>query len=379
MMSLALWLVTGCVSESMKSVSDRVFQRAAEQFVLMDSKLAEGEFPRSLDTLGNLVTSDSKWWCCGFFPGSLWYTYEYTGDERIKALAEKYTRSIKVADLLYDHDLGFEVWCSYGNAFRLTGDQTYMPQIEEAAALLATRYSPAVKAIRSWNNPHKGFRVIIDNMMNLELLEEASKMFACDSLDRIAQDHANTTMANHFREDYTTWHLVNYVDADGSVRRKHTVQGYSDDSAWARGQAWALYGYTMMYRETGRQEYLQQALNVGDMILGHLPEDGVSYWDFDDPKIPDTYRDASAAAVMASAYVELCGYAEGRQRKEYKAVAEKILRTLASDEYLCAPGECQGFLLKHSVGSIPHGNEVDVPLTYADYYFLEALIRYNNL
>lgn len=379
LLSSALWLVTGCVSESMKSVSDRVFQRAAEQFVLMDSNLAEGEFPRSLDTLGNLVTSDSKWWCCGFFPGSLWYTYEYTGDERIKALAEKYTRSIKVADLLYDHDLGFEVWCSYGNAFRLTGDETYKPQIEEAAALLATRYSPTVKAIRSWNNPHKGFRVIIDNMMNLELLEEASKMFACDSLDRIAQDHANTTMANHFREDYTTWHLVNYVDADGSVRRKHTVQGYSDDSAWARGQAWALYGYTMMYRETGRREYLQQALNVGDMILCHLPEDGVAYWDFDDPKIPDTYRDASAAAVMASAYVELCGYAEGRQCKEYKAVAEKILRTLASDEYLCAPGECQGFLLKHSVGSIPHGNEVDVPLTYADYYFLEALIRYNNL
>lgn len=379
LLSSALWLVTGCVSESMKSVSDRVFQRAAEQFVLMDSNLAEGEFPRSIDTLGNLVTSDSKWWCCGFFPGSLWYTYEYTGDERIKALAEKYTRSIKVADLLYDHDLGFEVWCSYGNAFRLTGDQTYKPQIEEAAALLATRYSPVVKAIRSWNNLHKGFRVIIDNMMNLELLEEASKMFACDSLDRIAQDHANTTMANHFREDYTTWHLVNYVDADGSVRRKHTVQGYSDDSAWARGQAWALYGYTMMYRETGRREYLQQALNVGDMILCHLPEDGVAYWDFDDPKIPDTYRDASAAAVMASAYVELCGYAEGRQCKEYKAVAEKILRTLASDEYLCAPGECQGFLLKHSVGSIPHGNEVDVPLTYADYYFLEALIRYNNL
>ena len=379
LLSSALWLVTGCVSESMKSVSDRAFQRAAEQFVLMDSNLAEGEFPRSLDTLGNLVTSDSKWWCCGFFPGSLWYTYEYTGDERIKALAEKYTRSIKVADLLYDHDLGFEVWCSYGNAFRLTGDQTYKPQIEDAAALLATRYSPVVKAIRSWNNPHKGFRVIIDNMMNLELLEEASKMFACDSLDRIAQDHANTTMANHFREDYTTWHLVNYVDADGSVRRKHTVQGYSDDSAWARGQAWALYGYTMMYRETGRREYLQQALNVGDMILCHLPEDGVAYWDFDDPKIPDTYRDASAAAVMASAYVELCGYAEGRQCKEYKAVAEKILRTLASDEYLCAPGECQGFLLKHSVGSIPHGNEVDVPLTYADYYFLEALIRYNNL
>ena len=379
LLSSALWLMTGCVSETMKTVSDRVFDRAVEQFALMDSQLTEGEFPRSLDALGNLVTSDSKWWCCGFFPGSLWYTYEYTGNEQIKNLAEKYTRSIKAKELLFDHDLGFEVWCSYGNAYRLTGDQTYIPEIEEAAALLATRFSPMVGAIRSWNNPHKGFRVIIDNMMNLELLEEASKMFVCDSLDRIARTHANTTMKNHFREDYTCWHLVNYVDEDGSVRRKHTVQGYSDDSAWARGQAWALYGYTMMYRETGLQEYLQQAVNVGEMIFPYLPEDGVTYWDFNDPAIPDTYRDASAAAVMASAYLELSGYVGKKQKMKYKETAEKIIRTLASDDYLCAPGECHGFLLKHSVGSIPHGSEIDVPLTYADYYFLEALIRYKNL
>jgi uncharacterized protein YyaL (SSP411 family) len=186
-------------------------------------------------------------------------------------------------------------------------------------------------------------------------------------------------MKNHFREDYTCWHLVNYVDEDGSVRRKHTVQGYSDDSAWARGQAWALYGYTMMYRETGMQEYLQQAVNVGNMILPYLPEDGVTYWDFNDPAIPDTYRDASAAAVMASAYLELSGYVGKKQKMKYKETAEKIIRTLASDDYLCAPGECHGFLLKHSVGSIPHGSEIDVPLTYADYYFLEALIRYKNL
>ena len=379
LLSSALWLMTGCVSETMKTVSDRVFDRAVEQFALMDSQLTEGEFPRSLDALGNLVTSDSKWWCCGFFPGSLWYTYEYTGNEQIKNLAEKYTRSIKAKELLFDHDLGFEVWCSYGNAYRLTGDQTYIPEIEEAAALLATRFSPMVGAIRSWNNPHKGFRVIIDNMMNLELLEEASKMFVCDSLDRIARTHANTTMKNHFREDYTCWHLVNYVDEDGSVRRKHTVQGYSDDSAWARGQAWALYGYTMMYRETGLQEYLQQAVNVGEMIFPYLPEDGVTYWDFNDPAIPDAYRDASAAAVMASAYLELSGYVGKKQKIKYKETAKKIIRTLASDDYLCAPGECQGFLLKHSVGSIPHGSEIDVPLTYADYYFLEALIRYKNL
>ena len=216
-------------------------------------------------------------------------------------------------------------------------------------------------------------------MMNLELLEEASKMFACDSLDLIARTHANTTMENHFRDDYSSYHLVCYDMEDGSVERKVTVQGYADDSAWARGQAWAVYGYAMMYRETGVEEYLQQAVNVADMIIPYLPEDGVPYWDFNDPKIPDTYRDASAGAVIASALVELSGYVDSKSKaRKYLASAETIMRTLASDEYLCAEGECHGFLLKHSVGNLPKNSEVDVPLTYADYYFLEALIRYNR-
>ena len=276
-----------------------------------------------------------------------------------------------------DHDLGFIVWCSYGNAFRLTGDETYKPMIEDAAEILAARYSPVTKTIRSWNYPLE-YQVIIDNMMNLELLEEASKMFACDSLAQIARTHANTTMENHFREDYTTYHLVCYNLEDGSVDRRVTVQGYADDSAWARGQAWALYGYTMMFRESADEKYLQQAINVADMIIPYLPEDGVPYWDFNDPRIPEIYRDASAGAVMASAYIELSQFVSNKAKsKKYLKTAEKIIRTLASDEYLCAEGECHGFLLKHSVGHLPKNSEVDVPLTYADYYFLEALIRYN--
>ena len=372
--------VVSCVSkqETMSELADRVFERAVNQMTLMDASLSEGEYPRSIDTDGNLVKSDNKWWCCGFYPGSLWYTYEHTGNEQIKALADKYTRSLVINEIRRDHDMGFIVWCSYGNAFRLTGDESYKPMIEDAAEILAARFSPVTKTIRSWNYPLE-YQVIIDNMMNLELLEEASKMFACDSLDLIARTHANTTMENHFRDDYSSYHLVCYDMEDGSVERKVTVQGYADDSAWARGQAWAVYGYAMMYRETGVEEYLQQAVNVADMIIPYLPEDGVPYWDFNDPKIPDTYRDASAGAVIASALVELSGYVDSKSKaRKYLASAETIMRTLASDEYLCAEGECHGFLLKHSVGNLPKNSEVDVPLTYADYYFLEALIRYNR-
>ena len=372
--------VVSCVSkqETMPELADRVFERAVNQMTLMDASLSEGEYPRSIDTDGNLVKSDNKWWCCGFYPGSLWYTYEHTGNEQIKALADKYTRSLVINEIRRDHDMGFIVWCSYGNAFRLTGDESYKPMIEDAAEILAARFSPVTKTIRSWNYPLE-YQVIIDNMMNLELLEEASKMFACDSLDLIARTHANTTMENHFRDDYSSYHLVCYDMEDGSVERKVTVQGYADDSAWARGQAWAVYGYAMMYRETGVEEYLQQAVNVADMIIPYLPEDGVPYWDFNDPKIPDTYRDASAGAVIASALVELSGYVDSKSKaRKYLASAETILRTLASDEYLCAEGECHGFLLKHSVGNLPKNSEVDVPLTYADYYFLEALIRYKR-
>ena len=371
-------LSCGLRQESMDEVADRVFDRAVHQLILTDASLGEKEYPRSLDAEGNLVKSDNKWWCCGFYPGSLWYTYEHTGNEQIKALADKYTRSLVINEIRRDHDMGFIVWCSYGNAFRLTGDESYKPMIEDAAEILAARFSPVTKTIRSWNYPLE-YQVIIDNMMNLELLEEASKMFACDSLDLIARTHANTTMENHFRDDYSSYHLVCYDMEDGSVERKVTVQGYADDSAWARGQAWAVYGYAMMYRETGVEEYLQQAVNVADMIIPYLPEDGVPYWDFNDPKIPDTYRDASAGAVIASALVELSGYVDSKSKaRKYLASAETILRTLASDAYLCAEGECHGFLLKHSVGNLPKNSEVDVPLTYADYYFLEALIRYNR-
>lgn len=350
----------------------------------MDTRLKDDTMPRSMDSEGNFIDSNLRWWCSGFYPGSLWYIYEYTGNGQVRALAEKNTEKLDVLKIKgTDHDLGFQMNCSFGNAYRITGDERYAEPIRTSAEVLAGRFSPVTGVIKSWDFVNKGrdwkYPVIIDNMMNLEHLYNAGSLFGLDTLKTIALTHANTTMANHFRPDYTSWHLVDYDPETGAVRSKETVQGFSDSSAWARGQAWALYGYTMMFRMSGYDCYLSQAENIADMLLKRLPEDGIPYWDFDSDMIPDDYRDASAAAIMASAFIELSTLCNSPKKAAYLETAEKQLRTLASDEYLAQPGENCNFILRHSVGSLPGNSEVDVPLTYADYYFLEALLRYSRL
>ena len=375
-------LAVSC-QESMKQLSDRVFELAEYQFAKMDEQLTDTTVPKST-RFGILVPSESKSWTSGFYPGSLWYTYLYTGNEEIKALAEKNTEKLYIeTQIVRSHDIGFMVNCSYGNAYRITGDEKYREPFINAAHLLTTRFNPTVGLTLSWNvtpkRKHWHYPVIIDNMMNLELLTQAHKLCGVDSLLNVALTHANTTMKNHFRPDYTTWHVVDYEPETGDIRMKVTHQGYSDDSAWARGQAWAVYGYTMMYREVSEPAYLAQAENVAKMLLERLPEDGIPYWDFDSPDAPDSQRDASAGAIMASSFIELAGHTADKQlSKALMKMAEKQIRTLASDEYLAQPDRNGYFLLKHSVGSYPSDTEVNVPLTYADYYFLEALLRING-
>ena len=382
-LAAVLALAVSCAEpqkESMNQLIDRVFAVAVEQSEIMAASLAEDQTPKTFEE-GKLVTASYDWWCSGFFPGVLWYIYEYNGNDQFKELAIKETAKVEPVKYITDHhDVGFMINCSYGHQYRLTGDEHALEVLRTAAQSLTGAFTEEVGCIKSWPFVKPGFSwvypVIIDNMMNLELLMSIASMDNSEWLRHVAVSHADVTMKNHFRDDYTTWHLVDYVPGVGDVNKKITVQGLADSSAWARGQAWALYGYTMMYQQTGDKKYLIQAQNIGDMIEGYLPEDGVPYWDFNDPKIPDTYRDASAAAVMASAYIALDAVAENG--KNYLAIAEKQLRTLASDEYLAAPGEIGGFILKHSVGNLPEDAEVDVPLTYADYYFIEALMRYRN-
>lgn len=320
-------------------------------------------------------------WTSGFFPGTMWYMYDLTHDKKWFDYGIKYTEDLdSIKHLKWHHDVGFMIYCSYGNAYRVTQDPAYKDVIVEAAKSLSTRFRPVPGVIQSWDEDRgwQGTRgwmcpVIIDNMMNLELMFEATKFSGDSTFRNIAISHANATLENHFRDDYSTYHVIDYDKVKGGVRHKQTAQGYADESAWARGQAWALYGFTICYRETKDPRYLAQTDSIYHYLFTHknMPEDLVPYWDFDAPNIPYEPRDASAAAVIASALYELSTY----DRPEYKKTADKIIASLCSCRYLAILGTNGNFLLMHSVGSIPHNSEIDVPLNYADYYFLEALTR----
>lgn len=372
----------------LEQVIDESLGFAAQQSLRMAESLKDEptRLPQTIDKNGKLVTCNSSWWVSGFFPGVLWHLYENNPDDSLKAWAINYT--LRVEDQKYttdNHDVGFMIFCSFGNAFRLTGEPAYKAVIQTASNSLITRFNPAVGCIRSWDyaswSAQWQFPVIIDNMMNLEMLEWASKTFGDTVYSHVAASHANTTMKNHFRDDFSSYHVVSYDTITGQVEKKNTSQGFSDNSAWARGQAWGLYGYTMMYRETGNKVYLKQAEGIADFILNNpnLPEDKIPYWDFDAPDIPDAKRDASAGAIICSALIELSGYVPAEKGKEYLAVAEKQLRSLSSPEYRAELGENGNFILKHSVGHMPNGTEVDVPLSYADYYYVEALMRMKRI
>ena len=334
--SLLVIMASCTKQEPMEALIDRVFSVAEQQYVAMDARLDDKTMPQTITHDSTFKSSTIYWWCSGFYPGSLWYIYEYTQNDTVKLLAEKNTLKLDpIQYVTHDHDVGFQLNCSYGNGLRLIGNKDYEKVLHQGAKSLATRFSPITGVIQSWDFLRRDWKypVIIDNMMNLELLMFASKAFDDDSLAYVARSHADTTLKNHFREDYSSYHLVDYDPKDGHVRSKQTVQGYSDESSWGRGQAWALYGYTMMYRMTEDKRYLSQAECVGNMLLSRLPVDGIPYWDFDAPN-GNEYRDASAGAIMASAFVELSSFTEdAKARQNYLNVAEKQLRTLASSTY----------------------------------------------
>jgi unsaturated chondroitin disaccharide hydrolase len=340
-----------------------------------------GMFPLTLDERGKLKVCDTTWWTCGFFPGTLWYLYENSKSELMKQFAQQYSNRLEGLQYATNtHDIGFIIYCSFGNGYRLTGDADYKHKIEYAAKSLCTRFNSATGCIKSWDRQGV-YPVIIDNMMNLELLFEASKLTGNPTFKEIAISHANTTMKNHFRPNGSCYHVVNYNPETGAIISRKTRQGYADESSWARGQAWALYGYTMCYRETKDPNYLQQAEKVAAFILNHprLPKNKIPYWDFDDPKIPDTYRDASAGAVICSALIELSQYVSKPAKSQYLKAAKTQLLVLSDPQYLAKAGTNGNFLLLHSVGSLPDNAEVDVPLSYADYYYIEALLRYKKI
>ncbi len=369
--------------KEMEKLIEENFLLAAEQYKLLGKNTPSNVMPRNyIGIEKKLVTSNTSWWTSGFFPGSLWYIYEQTKDTAIKAEAERRLGILEKEKYhTKDHDLGFMIYCSFGNAYRITGNKAYKEVAFTAAETLIKRYRPSINAIQSWDSNAK-FKcpVIIDNMMNLELLCWASDQQREPKYKVIAIDHANTTLKNHYRPDFSSYHVVDFNLETGEVAAKKTAQGFSDESVWSRGQSWGLYGFLIMYRFTKEPTYLQQAKNIAGFILDHpsLPKDNVPYWDFNSTDIPNTYRDVSAAAILASALLELGQYTDGKEKEVNVKTAKKILKSLSTAKYRNKPGQNGGFILKHSVGSVPHQSEVDVPLTYADYYFLEALIRYKN-
>lgn len=363
--------------------AEQALQKSAEKYKKMIPTIPDSVLPRTFQG-DSLVFSNIYWWTSGFYPGTLWYLYEYSEDETLREEAHKRSMMLEpIKNVTNDHDVGFMLYCSMGNGLRITGNEIYEDMMVQGARSLATRYNPVVGSLKSWDwsNDRWEFPVIIDNMMNLELLMWASKHTGDDTLTEISIEHAYTSMENHYRDDYSSWHVVDYDPETGEVRSKVTHQGYSDESAWARGQSWGLYGYVMMYRETKEQKFLDHAVKVADFLLNHpnLPEDKIPYWDFDAPNIPYALRDASAGAIMASALLELSTFTEGEKSEEYFDNAEQMLASLASDDYFAEENSNGNFILKHSVGHLKGDSEVDVPLTYADYYFVEGLLRYIDL
>ena len=370
--------------ESMNALIKDRLNRAEEHYLSMAKALMEqpGQLPRSFNAEGRFITSNSTWWCSGFFPGALWYLYENSKSDVVLNHARHFTALLEKEQYNKGtHDLGFMLYCSYGNGYRLTGAPSdYRSVLLNGAESLASRFNPVVGCIRSWDFGAWKFPVIIDNMMNLEYLFWASKVSGDPKFRNIAISHADKTIKNHYRPDYGTYHVVSYDPETGLVDLKQTHQGFSDESTWSRGQAWGLYGYVVMYRETKDKRYLEWAKHIADFMLNHpnMPADKIPYWDFNAPTIPNTLRDASAGAITASALVELSGFVEPPLSKTYLDAAETQIRTLSSPEYFAEKGTNGNFILKHSVGAYPGKSEVDVPLTYADYYYVEALMRFKS-
>lgn len=331
---------------------------------------------------GKVESSETKWWCSGFFPASLLYIYEHTNDQEVLSIARKrLALQEPMKHYTGNHDLGFMMFAPFGNYYRLFKDPKDHKTIDTAAMSLITRYRPQIKSIQSWNK-NKNFNcpVIIDNMMNLELLMWASANGGDPVFREIAINHANSTLANHYRPDHSAFHVLDYDLETGKLIAGKNHQGYNDASAWARGQAWGFYGFTMMYRFEKDEKYLNQARNIIKFLLNHpnMPADKIPFWDFNAPNIPNALRDASAASILASGLLELAQFTKGKESKYYVETARQIIVKLASDQYRAKLGENGGFLLMHGVGHLPANSEVDVPLSYGDYYFLEAMHRYKN-
>ena len=393
-------IYTQCTSKNDLLHNDIVFA-SGQLSGMMKYAQDPSAIPKTTNKDGSLKTVDIYDWCSGFYAGTLWRMYELTKNVKWKSEAIRWTEKLEPVKTMTDnHDIGFIMYSSYGNAYRLTRNAKYKKVLLRAAESLVTRYYPKVGAIKSWNYQKAWngktewfFPVIIDNMMNLELLFFASKVSGNPLFRKIAIKHAEMTMKNHLRSNFSCYHVVDYDSVSGKVKYKGTNQGLSDESTWSRGQAWGIYGFTMVYRETKDIRFLRVAQKMADFYLdnANLPKDKIPYWDFNvgdsnykpqwdyhPENYPIIMRDASAAAITCSALMELSQYS-GNKSSHYLEEASEMLCSLSGPCYRAKQEMNNNFLLMHCVGDFPYGLEIDVPLNYADYYFLEALQRYKQI
>lgn len=385
-----LFLILGCVLLSCKpeDKSKILCQSGFEDILearynyLLKYPADSLSFPRSYSSDNNEIKKvPSKDWTSGFFAGNLWQIYRLTGNKAFKEKAIDWTNFIekeKFNDVT--HDMGFKVFCSFGNGLAVNQNQNYKDIMVTSAKTLISRYDSIVGSIRSWdfNKDKWQFPVIIDNMMNLELLFEATKISEDSMYYNVAVSHANTTLKNHFRQDNSTWHVLDYDTITGEVRNRVTHQGFADDSAWARGQAWAINGFTIAYRYTKDKKYLDQVIKTTDFFINNLnlPEDGIPYWDFSHPEIPNISRDVSAGVIVASALVELYEYTGDENYLDY---SKKVTCSLLNGDYVLPKDLEIPFILDHSFGDWSKKDEMDEPIVYGDYYFLQTLLRLRDL
>lgn len=382
--SLVLLIVVfHCNSFAQKSSLLTIPEQLNNRFLkLLDYPIDSVGMPRSMSVKTGVIKKvASKDWTSGFYIGNLWQLYNLTADTRYKELAYKWMPFLEKEKINNrTHDMGFKMYCSYGKAYEYTKATNYKEILLESAQTLCTRFNPKVGSIRSWDHHQDKweFPVIIDNMMNLELLFEAAKLSSDPKFKDIAVTHANTTLKNHFRKEDSCYHVLDYDTISGNVRSKMTHQGYSDESSWARGQSWAVYGFTMCYRYTKDDAYLKRAEATAQFFMNHknMPSDGIPFWDFNDPSIPNAPRDASAAAIMASGLIELYTYTNN---DDYLMYANKVIHSLSSDKYVLSESVNAPFILDHSTGDWSRKAELDEPIIYADYYFIEALTRLKSL
>lgn len=370
---------TGTSGTTLIDRMPELFAFAATQLTATTQKVSATGYPNSTNSAGDWNTSSASSWTSGFFPGALWLMYEKTQAAVWKTNAEKWTAGIESQkNDTSTHDLGFMFFDSFGNGYRLTNNANYKSILLAAARSLATRYSATVGCIKSWDGASNEYKVIIDNMMNLELLFWASKNGGEQAWYDMALSHAVKTSQNHIRPDGSTYHVVIYDPANGSIKSRVTAQGFADSSTWSRGQAWAIYGFSIAYRETNDARFLETARKTADYFISHLPADFVPYWDFQAPGIPNEPRDSSAAAIAASGLLELSKLeTDSAKKTSYANVAEKILTSLSQAPYIASGTKYKSILI-HGTQNKPSG-KYDTGLIYGDYYYLESLLKYQKI